>query len=74
MASKSCVAIAGLLTAMSCAVVVAGCASAITTPLPASKPFVLAMSADESKQAIDDLVKKGETHERDAEQKIKQSH
>ena len=72
MADMSCVAIAGLLTAMSSAVVMA--------PLrerdhhaPASLQTICLghLTADENKQAIDDLAKKGETQ--DAEQKIAQS-
>ena len=73
MVDRSCVAHAGLLTAVSCGVAMAGCASSITAPLPAFKPFVSAMSADENKQAITALVKKGESHQQEAEEQIAQS-
>jgi hypothetical protein len=56
------------------AVASAGCSTAVTTPLPDIKPAAsTALTQEERKKAVDELNKKRETHEQDAEQQIEQS-
>jgi hypothetical protein len=59
---------------MALAAIAGGC-SAIQTPLPDNirPPANASLSDKERKQAVDELTKKRETHEQDAEQQIEQS-
>ena len=61
-------------TAVAFATISSGC-SAIQTPLPdiTRPPANASLSDKERKQAVDELTKKRETHEQDAEQQIEQS-
>jgi hypothetical protein len=61
-------------TAVAFATISSGC-SAIQTPLPdiIRPPANASLSDKERKQAVDELTKKRETHEQDAEQQIEQS-
>lgn len=52
-----------------------GCTSSIQTPLPdmIRPPATTALSDKERKEAVDELAKKRDTHEQDAQQQIEQS-
>ena len=60
--------------ALACAVFAAGCGTAIETPLPEFRPIAAAsLTQAERAKAVEELNKKRETHEQDAEQQIEQS-
>ncbi len=63
-----------LLAAVAFATIAGGCSS-IQTPLPdmIRPPANASLSDKERKEAVDELTKKRETHEQDAEQQIEQS-
>jgi hypothetical protein len=62
-----------LMLAMGITALAAGCSS-ISTPLPDGGPTgSIAMSAKDSKQAVEELAKKRDTHQQDAEKEIEQS-
>jgi hypothetical protein len=52
-----------------------GCTSSIQTPLPdmIRPPANTSLSDKERKEAVDELAKKRDTHEQDAQQQIEQS-
>ena len=56
-------------------VAIAGGCSAISTPLPdiIRPPANASLSDKERKEAVDELARKRETHEQDAEQQIERS-
>ena len=60
---------------LSLAAIAGGCMSSIQTPLPdmIRPPAKTALSDKERKEAVDELAKKRDTHEQDAEQQIEQS-
>ena len=57
------------------AAIAGGCMSSIQTPLPdiIRPPAKAALSDKERKEAVDELAKKRDTHEQDAQQQIEQS-
>ncbi len=57
------------------AAIAGGCMNSIQTPLPdmIRPPAKTALSDKERKEAVDELAKKRDTHEQDAEQQIEQS-
>lgn len=61
-------------SAVAVATIAGGCSS-IQTPLPdiIRPPAKASLSDKERKEAVDELTKKRETHEQDAEQQIEQS-
>jgi hypothetical protein len=66
---------AGLVLALSLAAIAGGCMNSIQTPLPdmIRPPAKTALSDKERKEAVDELAKKRDTHEQDAQQQIEQS-
>jgi hypothetical protein len=65
---------AALATILALAAIAGGCSS-ISTPLPdiIRPPANASLSDKERKEAVDELTRKRETHEQDAEQQIEQS-
>jgi hypothetical protein len=57
------------------AAIAGGCMNSIQTPLPdmIRPPTKTALSDKERKEAVDELAKKRDTHEQDAQQQIEQS-
>lgn len=63
--------ILGCRAGLVCLALAAGGCSSISTPLPDLKPSVsTSMSQQEQQKAVDELNKKRDTHEKDAEQQI----
>jgi hypothetical protein len=60
---------------LSLAAIAGGCMNSIQTPLPdmIRPPAKTSLSDKERKEAVDELAKKRDTHEQDAEQQIEQS-
>lgn len=73
--TRALLAAMGLALGLAVAAIAGGCASPIQTPLPDSirPPANASLSDKERKAAVDDLARKRETHEQDAEQQIEQS-
>ena len=68
--------LAGACCAAVCtALILGGCASGITTPLPElpRSNVSTAMSPQERQRAVDELNRAGATHEQDAERQIESS-
>ena len=60
--------------AVACLALAGGACSSITTPLPDLTPTVTSsMSQPERQKAVEELNKKGATHEQDAEKQIEHS-
>ena len=65
----------GLVLGLSLAAIAGGCMNSIQTPLPdmIRPPAKTALTDKERKEAVDELAKKRDTHEQDAQQQIEQS-
>ena len=68
---KALIAAAGIAVAA----IAGGCMNSIQTPLPdmIRPPASASLSDKERKEAVDELAKKRDTHEQDAQQQIEQS-
>jgi len=64
-----------MLASVAVAAIAGGCTNTIQTPLPdiIRPPANASLSDKERKEAVDELTKKQQTHDQDAEQQIEQS-